>query len=457
MSEMWQRLEGQVVNNTFRLHQYLGGSKHSAVFLTQQAGRKDQKAAIKLVPTDPSTAELQLSRWAQAAKLTHPHLLRSYHMGRCQLADVALLFLVMEYAEENLSQVLCQRPLTADEAHDTFVPTLDALAYLHREGFAHGRLKPGNIMAVGDQVKLTSDGLWWMGEPSIEVGNSSPYDPPEKATAGISPAGDVWSLGLTVVEALTCRLPAIGENGDATPPATLPAPFLDIARGCLRREPQQRSSIADIASQLQGARPAQKEKKASSTADLRAALGKPRFLMTAAAVALLLLVILTVPRLFKHRADVPPSTPTATVRPTPQPKTEKPKAGMPASGADKKRSAATAPPAPPAEPPSRPATSTATRGDVVHQVIPNVPQSARDTIQGTVRVNVRVGVDRSGKVATANFDSTGPSKYFARLAMQAARDWKFTPAQAQSARREWILRFEFQRNGTRVHPFQVTR
>ena len=456
MSEMWKRFEGQVINNTFPLRQYLGGSKHSAVFLTEQSGRKGQKAAIKLIPAEPTTADLQLSRWSQAAKLSHPHILRCYQMGRCQLADVALLFLVMEYAEENLAQVVPGRALTGTEAHVMLAPTVEALAYLHQEGFAHGRVKPANIMAVGDQIKLTSDGLWWMGESSIEISNSSPYDAPEKSISGFSPAGDAWSLGVTLVEALTTRLPAVNGNGEVSLPSTLPSPYSEIAQQCLRRDPRERASMAQIAAQLQTPEPVHKPKPETATlARLRPLLTPQRLMMPVMAVAALLIVILTIPRLLRPRSDNLQPTLTAVTKNSPvPPAAEKPKAGVPAASTKSKtRSEPESQSG--AELISKDSRSPAPQHEILHEVVPSVPQSARDTIQGTVKVNVLVGVDPAGKVAQAKFESTGPSKYFARLAMQAAQAWKFTPS--ENNRREWLLRFEFQRSGTRVHPVQLSR
>lgn len=469
MSEMWKRWEGQVVNNIFPLREYLGGSKHNAVFLTSHPEQKDQKIAIKLLSIDPRGADLQLSRWAMSAKLVHPHLLRLYQMGRCRLGDIPLLFLVMEYAEENLSQVLPHRALTPEEARDTLAPTLEALAFVHREGFAHGHLKPANIMAVKDQIKLTSDGLWWMGEPSVEVDNSGPYDPPEKSSTGISPAGDVWSLGITLVEALTQRRPVRDDSGEASIPVNLPPPFLEIARQCMRPEPQLRSTVSQIASQLEGSKPATKtsnlanwKNALASWKDLlsgwRNGFATQRLLLLAVMVALVVVAALMLRRFSKHPTEDTAKAPPAPVsQPVSQPTAEKPKAGINSATA-LKPSPATVPraSAPIMEPPQTLIAST-NRGAVLHQVIPNVPQSARDTIQGTVRVNVRVGVDGGGNVSTAKFDSPGPSRYFARLAMQAAEGWKFTPPRTQGSLPQWILHFEFQRSGTRVRPLQVTR
>ena len=84
---------------------------------------------------------------------------------------------------------------------------------------------------------------------------------------------------------------------------------------------------------------------------------------------------------------------------------------------------------------------------VLHQEIPNVALGARESIHGHIKVTIRVTVDRSGKVVDETLADPGSSKYFARLATEAARKWKFAPADNQDAR-EWLLRFEFTRDGT---------
>ena len=56
MTRDWKQWEGQIVNGTFPLRQYLGGSEHSAVFLTERRGRDPQRAAIKLIPAATKTS-----------------------------------------------------------------------------------------------------------------------------------------------------------------------------------------------------------------------------------------------------------------------------------------------------------------------------------------------------------------------------------------------------------------
>jgi TonB family protein len=65
-----------------------------------------------------------------------------------------------------------------------------------------------------------------------------------------------------------------------------------------------------------------------------------------------------------------------------------------------------------------------------------------------VRVAVRVIVDSSGRVVRDNLDNPSSSSYFNRVASEAARKWRF--AAADQGSREWLLHFEFGRDGTTV-------
>jgi TonB family protein len=63
---------------------------------------------------------------------------------------------------------------------------------------------------------------------------------------------------------------------------------------------------------------------------------------------------------------------------------------------------------------------------------------------------VRVLVDRDGSVSAAVVDRGGPSGYFQRLAIEAAKQWTFPPVDAPS-RRTLQIRFDFSRDGTTGH------
>ncbi|HEY7680860.1 MAG TPA: TonB family protein [Terriglobia bacterium] len=431
IQEQWQ---GQIVNGELHLLRYLGGSDHSAVYLTEYGEPEPRQAAIKLIPADPATAALQLARWERAARLSHAHLLRLIRTGRCELGGVELLYVVMDYAPEDLSQVLPERALTPQEAREMLEPVLDTLAYLHGQGFVHGRLKPANILAANDQLKISSDGLCRIGEPNSDPGQRSVYDPPEVSSGAVSPAGDVWSLGMTLAEVLTQRLPVVSGTGDPELPAGLAEPFPAIVRHCLRRDPQRRWSVPEIAAWLRQPAPAVQEPPRVPVAT-PASPRKSRALVPAVATGLAVVLLLAAPRFFRRPPDAAPT-------PLAQP------SSAPAEPAPR--------PAPPvrSQPTARAARSRVVPGEVMDQVLPTVPRSASNTIRGTIRVDVRVGVDPSGDVSAATLELAGPSRYFANLALQAARRWKFRPAQldGRSVSSEWLLRFSFTREATRVSP-----
>ena len=477
MTEAWKQLVGQVVNKEFHLHQYLGGSDHGAVFLTERGSPGSEKAAIKLIPADPENAEPQLFQWGVAAKLSHPHLIQLFRMGRCRLDNRDLLFVVMEYAEEDLSQILPQRPLTPSEARDMLQPVMSALAYVRDQGLAHGHLKPANIMASGDQLKISSDGMCAFGQPGERSRKTSIYQAPEVATEGMSPASDIWSLGVVLVEVMTQRPPAWDGHGDAVPPTSMPSPFLDIARNCLRRDPKSRYTITEIMGRLQGTLPVPtKPPVLAKTTGARSTevSAQKRYVVAAVAAAFVLAAIVGGPRLFHHNADVQPNSSVAASQPVPAvapdqakhpARTEKPRLEAEAKRSAKivrqeKQRASGVAPLPTSfeqQPVAKPLTGELVPGEVVQRVLPQVPDQARDTIHGTVRVAVRVHVDPAGNVVGAKFDSLGPSKYFAKLAMDAARRWKFDPPTVggQETASEWVLRFEFTQSTTRVTPLRA--
>jgi TonB family protein len=87
---------------------------------------------------------------------------------------------------------------------------------------------------------------------------------------------------------------------------------------------------------------------------------------------------------------------------------------------------------------------------VVHEDIPSVPAQARATIHGHIKVIVRVTIDNTGAVVGDSLVRPGPSKYFARMASESARRWRFDPA-GGSGSRQAVIRYEFTRSGTTAH------
>ena len=436
---------GNVVEGKFPLQQWLGGSAHSAVFLTQ---RHSQKTAIKLIPATGDEAEHYLARWRAAAQLSHPHLLRIFDSGRCKIDGTPLVYVVMEYADEDLAQIFPQRVLTPAEVSELLPPLLDALTYLRGKGFVHSRVKPSNVLAVTDELKLSADQILSAAETN-STRRRDVYDAPETAAGIFSPAGDVWSVGVTLVAMLTQNESFADDNSQRDPdlPGAIPEPFRGIARECLHLDPRRRCSLAEIKARLQP--PGRSVPAPPPVVGSPKTLASPyrttwRILIPIAGLLLLI---------FGLRWLRKPASPIASAQPS--------------NGKSEAVAPQKAPNPPPATPtpaastsaPAAAAKKTAAQGEAVHKILPEVPQSARNTITGKIRVSVRVEVDPSGKVTSAKLASAGPSKYFANLAWKAAQRWEFIPpsVDGQPAPSVWMLRFRFGRTGTEATPERLTR
>jgi TonB family protein len=348
----------------------------------------------------------------------------------------------MEYAEQTLAQILPARALIPEEVRDLLPATLDALTYLHGKNLAHGGLKPANFMVVHDQLKLASDTIRPTGERTASTALPSSYDAPEAKDGRGSAAGDIWGLGITLVEALTQSPPAWSREGSESIslPANLAPELAPTIQRCLNRDAGQRPAITGLAAQFNqppspSPPPAPPAPAPAAPADAAPVVNEPvvrtlfkqnslkiRFLITAITVGIITVwLVWTVAHVLHTHANVHP---TASMAPQP------PLAVLP-----------------PAAMPSPKASVTAPVPTVLHQEIPDVSRSARESIRGVIKVAVRVTVDRSGAVVTASLDHRASSKYFARAASDAAKKWKFAQAGDQ-ATRVWLLNFEFTRAGT---------
>ena len=113
--EPWTQWEGKLVNGTWPLRRFLGGSDHSGVFLTEQRTENLREVAIKFIPAETVQAEAQLVQWAATTALVHPNLVRIFDVGRYRSNGRDFLFVVMEHAEQTLAEILPRRPLAPEE------------------------------------------------------------------------------------------------------------------------------------------------------------------------------------------------------------------------------------------------------------------------------------------------------------------------------------------------------
>jgi TonB family protein len=491
MSEVWAKWENRVINGVLPLRRFLGRSNHSVVFLTEYKAHNLADAAIKLVPADEATADTQLAYWKSAAALAHPNLIRLFDTGQCQLGGHPFLYVVMEYAEETLAQILPKRALTPDEVRYLLRPTLETLTFLHDKDLVHGQIKPPNLLVIGDQLKLSSDNIHPVGTARPSIAKRSVYDPPEAKIGGIDAKGDVWGLGVTLVEALTQRLPAgLDQRTEIVvlPPAPIPAGFEQVTERCLRRDPALRPTIEDLQNQFDPApppevveRPAETEAAASAasapaTSEAPSPAPTPAPQATAPTVPSPEESGLTLPELLVQAPSLGPlrkpsagrlplwgtvaalvvagsgwgiwhsrnaGFPSAKQPPTP--------VASPAASA--------VPPAAPPNPAPAPAAATSAPTPVAaadaaravrHEEIPRISRGARASIRGDIVVTVRVTVDRAGTVVDSAVENRANSKYFTRVASEAARKWRFAAAERPDSR-EWLLEFDFTRGGISGH------
>jgi TonB family protein len=445
---------GQTVDGRFPLLEWLGGTVSTSVFLTELQERQSQKGVLKLISATVGQAKAQIDCWAFTKTLSHPHLMPLLHTGRCRIDNASMLYAVTDYADEVLSDILVERPLTPAETGEMLTPVLDALAYLHKNGLVHGRLKPANIMAVDDQLKISSDRLHVAGEFGNPFPGPSAFDAPELESGTIAPAADLWSLGITLIQSLT-QLPPLWDRTKPTDPivpASIPQPFADIARGCLRSDPARRYTLGEVKARLQGAwtRPGPVAKPNRT----------PHAKLGVAALVVGLLAVAGVIAALQFRSGPTQPTPaevqTDAEQPTPSEAAPPAKAAAKPSAAQ--RMSPESAPLPPSVPEARTLKAAAGNGAIATRVLPDVLPAAMESIKGKVDVSVRVTVDPGGDVTDASLNSPGSSRYFAGVTLEAAKKWKFKPAQAdgQPVPSVWILKFEFTQTGIEVTPFQAS-
>jgi serine/threonine protein kinase len=243
---LYGMMAGQQVGQ-YHLESLLGAGGFGGVFLANEVVRDRvlRQVAVKIIPGND---EAQLEELLAAASLDHDQLIRCYGAGECSLLNVDALYLAMELGEGSLEACLQQGPLEVDKVREVITEVAAGLAYLHGQNQVHRDLKPANVLRAKERWKLSDFGL------VRRLGNESyaqtanpigtiAYMPPEAFEGKISPAWDIWSLGIMVVQMLSANLPyRFSEptqllkqvmNGDLQLP-TLPDEFRLIVEGCLQ-------------------------------------------------------------------------------------------------------------------------------------------------------------------------------------------------------------------------------
>ena len=200
----------------------LGEGATSEVYLCRDPFN-DRNVAVKVAYPesfqDPERGQLFrrlfLTEASLAGKLQHPHICQIYDA----VADENINYLVMEYVDGGTLEKYCRAENLLPPARVvemTFKCTR-ALEFAHRLGITHRDLKPANILHTGEtNVKISDFGgaLIAKGETTQVTSLGSPaYMSPEQVKEQpLDHRTDIYSIGVSMYQLLTGRLPFQGAN-----------------------------------------------------------------------------------------------------------------------------------------------------------------------------------------------------------------------------------------------------
>jgi serine/threonine protein kinase len=207
----------------YRITREIGRGGMGAVYLAERADSEFRlSVAVKLIKRGMDT-DFILRRFRNErqilASLDHPHIARLLDGGT---TEDGLPYFVMEYIEGLPIYRYCdERKLTLRERLALFRKVCDAVHYAHRNLVIHRDIKPSNILVTPDgKPKLLDFGIAKVLNP--EIAEAITLDPtatamrlmtPEYASPEqvqglrVTPATDVYSLGILLYELLTGHRP----------------------------------------------------------------------------------------------------------------------------------------------------------------------------------------------------------------------------------------------------------
>ena len=200
----------RLLANRYRVGELLGSGGMAEV----RRGRDTLLArdvAIKLFQPghDPADAQRFDNEIRTLARLSHPGLVAVYDAD----PDGETPYMVLELVEgRTLRGRLADGPMSVEDVRRLGAALADALAHVHAHGFVHRDVKPSNILLGADDVPRLADfGLARLTDSARltradQVVGTAAYLAPEQVRgAEITPAVDVYALGLVLLECLTGR------------------------------------------------------------------------------------------------------------------------------------------------------------------------------------------------------------------------------------------------------------
>lgn len=178
-----------------------------------------KQAALKMLKDTLERDESYLKRFIReaqaAAKLSHPNIVDVYDVDQ----DQGHWFIVMELIDGvTLKQYIQNKVrLSSTECISISMQAADALSTAHKAGIIHRDIKPDNIIITREgNVKISDFGIARMQSSdtmTIDACGSVYYSSPEQVRGGYSDQRtDIYSLGVTMYEMCTGRLPFVGNS-----------------------------------------------------------------------------------------------------------------------------------------------------------------------------------------------------------------------------------------------------
>lgn len=260
-------MEGSLIAERYRVDHLIGEGGVALVYRGTDLSLERQ-VAIKILRDELSDQEDVVARFRReahsAAKLNNPHIVQIYDTG----VEDGRYYIIMEYLPElNLKEIIRRyAPLPLDRVIEVASACCEALSYAHRQGLVHRDVKPANVLFTDEgKAKLSDFGIAAAaGEAGLtddgKVLGSAHYISPEQAQgAPAGPLSDIYSLGVTLYEALTGRLPFDGETAadiaamhlrESPPPPRsikedIPPAAEYVITKAMSRDPQRRYRSAD--------------------------------------------------------------------------------------------------------------------------------------------------------------------------------------------------------------------
>lgn len=257
----------------------IGEGGMGEVYLAQRTD-VGKRVAIKLVHGGPGAMERFLFERRVLARLEHPNIAALHDAG---VAEDGTPYFAMQYVEGGPFTDYCEEHrLPLEDRLVLFGQACEAVAYAHRQGIVHRDLKPSNLLVTGARrVILLDFGIAKALEPVDEVAPltgpadrflTPGYAAPEQVSGGpITPATDVYVLGVLLFELLTGTRP---RPGSVRPSAALTAGAAGRQRASLPElETALRRGLDDVCARALEPDP---ERRYASAGDLLAALREER-------------------------------------------------------------------------------------------------------------------------------------------------------------------------------------